>query len=319
MQRKMYSLPFVIPSLERLRSADLFIPLILCLAFVLPLLLAFAGVGIRRDLKRPLVLNEVFVTPKDPQAGAWVELYNNTDAPITIDGWRLSTATGDVATLDGRVAPRSYRVIQTPSAWNAKSDAVILRSVDGDKVDYVQWGPAPKVNPIPEWDASKVAAPAPGAALGRNPQGFDSDTTQDWRPVKPSMNAQSPASLNVGTYRLLFDITNYVSLMAGFLLWGAFILIGLIAKRFEMLTGQRSFWIAMIIAPIGIVIYNAIQSYAFFTVGAMSTCRPPEGGISLTFSGCQQGWAFTALFISAAAMAYVVYRFYGIARRILEV
>lgn len=314
MQRKAYPIPVSLPSLERLRSADLFIPLILGLALVLPLVLAFWGVGIRRDLDRPIVINEIMVTPKDAQAGAWIELYNNTDEPITIDGWRLSTASSDVVTLQGSVPPKSNKIVETPSIWNGKSDAVILRGVDGNQLDAVQWGPAPEKNPILGWEKTAVAPPPVGVSLVRNPQGLDSDTQKDWRPTPPTRTAQSPASLSVGVYRLLFDVTNYVSLIAGFLLWGAFILIGLIAKRFEMLTGQRSFWIAMIIAPIGIVIYNAIQSYAFFTAGGMTECKT-----SLAFSACQQGWGFTPLLISALAMILVVYRFYGIARRILEV
>jgi hypothetical protein len=313
MQRKAYPIPFSVPSLERLRSADLLVPLVLCLAFVLPLLLAFWGVGIRTDEQTPLVINEIFVTPQGA-AEAWVELYNNTEEPITIDGWRLSTASSDVATLTGSIEPHAYRVIKTPKAWDAKSDAVILYGVDGNQIDDVHWGPAPEKTPILDWKTSAALPPRAGAALVRNPQGFDSNTAKDWIATRPSPNTQSPASLGSGTYRILFDITNYVSLMAGFLLWGAFILIGLIARRFEMLTGQRSFWMAMVVAPIGIVIYNIIQSYAFFTAGRMSECKDGLG-----FSVCQQGWAFTPLFVSALAMAYVVYRFYGIARRILEV
>lgn len=294
------------PSLERLRSADLLIPLILGLSFVLPLLLAFMGVGIRKDLGHPLVLNEIYVTPQDPKAGAWVELYNNTNETVSVDGWKLSTAASDVIGLNGAVQPRQYLVVKAPAVWNAKSDAVILRGPDNNQIDSVNWGPAPETkNPIAEWKKDAVGAPKPGSALVRNPQGFDSDSAQDWRAARPTPNAGSPVSLSVGTYRLLFDITNYVSLIGGFLLWGAFILIGLIAKRFEMLTGQRSFWSAMIVAPIGIVVYNSIQSYAFFTAGAMTVK--------------QQTWAFSALFLSAVAMAYVVYRFYSIARRILEV
>lgn len=305
MQHRAYPLPFALPSLARLRSADLLIPLVLGLSLVLPLLLAFAGVGIRRDLGHPLVINEAFVTPKTPGNGAWVELYNNTDEPISIDGWKIGSVAGDLVTLEGAVAAHSARIVNVPGAWDSQADAVILRGIDGNQIDSVQWGQEPPRSPIVGWSKTAVKAPAPGAALVRNPQGLDSDTRADWRAAPPTPNTQSPVSLDVGTYRLMFDITNYVSLIAGFLLWGAFILIGMIAKRFEMLTGQRSFWIAMVIAPIGIVIYNIIQSYGFFTVGAMSYN--------------QQLTAFTALFISACAMAYVVYRFYGIARRILEV
>jgi hypothetical protein len=313
MQRKAYPIPFSMPSIDRLRSADLLIPLILCLAFVLPLLLAFLGVGIRTDKQTPLVINEVLALPKSG-AGAWVELYNTTDEPITIDGWRLGTINGDVTTLQGSVEPRSFKVIETPAAWNAETDAVILYGIDGNQIDEIHWGKPPAKSPILGWEKNDVNTPKENVALVRNPQGLDSDSDKDWIATRPSPNTQSPASLNAGTYRILFDITNYVSLIAGFLLWGAFILIGLIARRFEMLTGQRSFWTAMTVAPIGIVIYNLIQSYAFFTAGRMTECKT-----GLSFAVCQQGWAFTPLFLSALAMAYVVYRFYGIARRILEV
>jgi hypothetical protein len=314
MQRRAYPVPVSLPSLARLGSADLFIPLMLLLAVVLPLLLAFLGVGIRRDLGTPLVLNEVFVNPADPSAGAWVELYNNTDAPMAIDGWRLGTAGADIAQLHGSVPPGDYVVLRTPAVWSPASDAVILRAADGTLIDSVNWGPAPDRSPILHWSKSAARAPAANQSLVRNPQGLDSDTPKDWLPTQPTPGAQSPASLSVGMYRLLFDITNYVTMIAGFILWGAFILIGLIARRFEILTSERTFWGAMLIAPIGIVIYNLIQSYAFFTAGRMTECK---AGLSL--AACQQGWSFLALFVSAAAMAIVVYRFYVIARRILEV
>jgi hypothetical protein len=316
MQRRAYPIPFSTPSLQRLRSADMLIPVILALAVVLPLLLAFGGVGIRTDLETPVVINELFVTPQDPAKGAWVELYNNTDDAVSVEGWKLGNATGDLVTLTGSIAPRDYLVIEAPAAWNTQGDAVILRGVDSSQIDSVTWGAPPAQNPIVDWKNQAVGAPKLDKSLIRNPQGFDSNAAKDWLPIAmpPTPNRGSAASLSSGTYRLLFDVTNYVSLIAGFLLWGGFILIGLIAKRFEMLTGQRAFWSAMIVAPIGIVVYNSVQSYAFFTAGSMTNCSK-----GLAFSSCQQGWAFVPLLVSALAMAYVVYRFYGIARRILEV
>ena len=314
MQRKAYAAPFNLPTLARLRSADLLIPLVLGLAFVLPLALAFAGVGLRSDKRTPLVINEAFVNPAKPGTGGWIELYNTSDAPIAVDGWTISTLSGTVETLSGSVAPQQYLVVKTPSAWSAAGDAVLLQDAGRKLIDDLHWGTPPAKSPLAAWAQTAARPPAADASLVRNPQGFDSDTSKDWLAARPTPNRQSPASLNRGMYRMLFDVTNYVSLIAGFLLWGSFILIGLIAKRFEMLTGQRSFWSAMIIAPIGIVIYNGVQSYAFFTAGKMTECKTGLG-----FAACQQGWAFVPLFISAVAMAYVVYHFYGIARRILEV
>ncbi|GIV96099.1 MAG: hypothetical protein KatS3mg057_0756 [Herpetosiphonaceae bacterium] len=149
--------------------------------------------------------------------------------------------------------------------------------------------------------------------------GLDSNAASDWRPGPASPGSRSLPTVRSSTRIVLIELTNYISLIGGFLLWSAFVLIGLIARRFERLTGQRTFWQAMVIAPIGIVIYNLIQTNAFFSRGAMTDCRTTKRGWVFEFSLCEQLWSFVPLFIAAAIMTYAILLFYRAARRILEV
>ena len=262
-----------------------------------------------RDGTQLGTVNEVYL---DATPGKqWVELLNTTDKPIDLNGWRLRNSKGDIARLgDITLQPGKLQVVRPQvGGWKPTGDAVVLVNAQGKTADGLSW------NTVALQGIPKFARPIKaGTSLTRNPQGMDTDAGADWQLLnRPSEGTQSPASLGTGLYRVLFAATNYISLIAGILLWAAFLLIGLIARRFETLTGQRSYWVAMLVAPLGIIIYNFIQSYAFFTAGRMTDCTTGK-----TFATCQQGYAFVPLMLSGIAMVYVVYRFYGIARDILD-
>ncbi|GAC1360765.1 MAG: hypothetical protein NVSMB42_20380 [Herpetosiphon sp.] len=302
------SLPVRLPALPRLFSSSNLLNVGLFLAVVLPLVLFAAGVGVRKGKGTPVVVNQVFVDA-DPRH-EWIELLNTTTSGIDVEGWTVASRHGGVARLHGQLEPGVLTVVHPEvGGWQPTSDRVVLRTASDTLVDGVGWGDVGAQAGIP-----LVKLPfGAGKALIRNPQGLDSGTADDWWVTRPSPAVQSPASLGIGLHRMLFAATNYIAVIGGLLLWGAFLLIGLIARRFETLTGQRAYWPAMVVAPVGIVIYNAIQAYAFFTAGRMTDCRQ-----GLWLSACQQGYAFTALLLSSAAMAVVVYRFYHIARQILD-
>ncbi|MBN1485508.1 MAG: lamin tail domain-containing protein [Chloroflexia bacterium] len=119
----------------------------------------------------------------------------------------------------------------------------------------------------------------------------------------------SPASVNVpastrAAQLLFIDWTNAVSFAGGIILWVAFVYIALIARRFEALTQQRTYWQAMLVSPVGILIYNIVQAYGFLTRGSMT---PGE-----------QRFSFLVLFFSALACTALVYVFRRRAQRILE-
>ncbi len=301
------SLALPTPDLTSRTAQRLLMPSLLALMLLLPLLLFTGGVGVRQGKGTNVVVNEVYLDTS-PHA-EWVELLNTTPKSISLTGWQLTNQHGAVARLSGQLAPGILTVVSPEvGGWNPGGDVVTLLSSDNQIIDSLGWGKIAALTNTPILQSAKA-----GRSLTRNPQGLDSDTTADWIMTQPSPGTQSPVSLSVGLHRILFAATNYISFMAGLLLWASFLLIGLSARRFEALTGQRAYWMAMVIAPVGIVIYNAIQSYAFFTAGAMSNCSR-----GLAFGACQQGWAFTPLLLSAIAMAYVSYRFYTIAHRILD-
>ena len=298
-----------------MKGADLVLGATVFLVIFLPLVLFATGAGIRHGLGTPVVINEILVVPAE-RGAPWVELYNSIDRPVSLKDWRIASTTRELVTLDGTIDPHSFRVVRVPpGSWRPEGDAAMLRGPAGADVDAIGWG-ALGTTGLPLATDQQVR---PGVALVRNPQGFDSNSAQDFVEAPPTPGGPSPASLSPALYRVLFDATNYVSLSAGFLLWGALVLIGLVARRFELLTGERTFWTIMMAEPIGIVIYNVIQAHAFFQRGIMTTCRTPAGGWTLQFAQCEQGWAFTALFASAVAMVYIVSRFHAIARRLLEV
>ncbi len=277
----------------------------------IPLVLFLAGVGVRASNGNTLVINEIYPSADTKQE--WLELYNGGAKPVDLRGYTIGSSRGVQGRLQGTIEPGKRLVVRAEvGGWNAAADVAVLRNPTGKVIDSVNWG-KPTLPKDVTLLTGAVPVPRPGQALTRNPQGLDSNTAADWQPTKPSQGTQSPASLNPGLHRLLFAATNYMSVIAGFLLWGAFLMIGLIAQRFELLTGQKVYWLAMVLVPVGIVVYNGIQAYAFFTAGRMSDCSTGWG-----FTVCQQGWAFTPILISAIAMAYIVFRFYGIARDILD-
>jgi hypothetical protein len=300
---------------------------ILFLAVGIPLFLALLGVGLFDDKPTQVIISEV---ASGPRGAAYVELYNDTDDDIDIKGWSVKTLSG-TAELERNtvIKPGSYLIVPSyPKAFEqahpalaeaaakasgqiefaAPKGMVAIYNTKGITVDAVTW---PMLPP----------AGAPRPSLVRRTQGLDSDTPGDWRPGPATPGTFGLPTIRMPSRIFLLEVTNYLSLIGGFLLWAAFVLMGLIARRFETLTGQRTFWQAMVIAPVGILIYNLIQANGFFTKGSMTDCRDPaaNNAWAFGFSKCEQLWSFVPLFIAACAMAYVVYLFYRISRRILEV
>lgn len=60
-------------------------------------------------------------------------------------------------------------------------------------------------------------------------------------------------------YLLLAVIPNYLLVLGALLLWLAFIVLGIIARRYEIVLGERTNWQFMVVAPTGILIFAIIQ------------------------------------------------------------
>ncbi len=248
-------------------------------------------------------------------------------------GFAIVAASRDQFLADN---PNYPGILVSPSAgWTGMDVAngfVVLRDSQGNVVDFVNWGVVSKVQvptDIPFWapkDAKDQPIPVPfpagaGWIFGKNSEGktiMKVDNSLERRPVgmdtgKPSDFVRQPF-ISPGTVHppsatrpaqaLFTDWTNVASYAGGILLWIAFIYVALIARRFETLTQQRTFWQAMLVAPIGILVYNIIQALAFLDHGQMNDN--------------EKLWGFSILFLSALLCLGLVWLFQQRAKGILE-
>jgi hypothetical protein len=103
---------------------------------------------------------------------------------------------------------------------------------------------------------------------------------------------------------VLKDFTNVITVVGSLLLFLVFIMIGVIARRFETLAQQRTWWQLLLLAPIGLLVYSIVTILAF--VG-------PNGSLS---EG-DRWWGFTALFLTGIACVVIINVFRNIAKDIL--
>ncbi|NWJ44974.1 MAG: hypothetical protein HXX08_03760 [Chloroflexi bacterium] len=102
---------------------------------------------------------------------------------------------------------------------------------------------------------------------------------------------------------LLNEATNVITIVGGLILFLVFVMIAVIARRFETLAQQRTYWQLLLLAPIGIMVYNVVTILAFISRGSLND---------------QDRWiGFTSLFISGIACAAVINVFRNIAKDIL--
>lgn len=315
---------------------------IIVVASIIGVIIAFWGIWLGpKESTAPVVINEVYLgfLEDAPSSHQWIELFNRTKEWQTLEGWSVEVGTGARLALPRTVlAPHGYAivaaseqefradfgefpglVINPAGSWRGldrQNDFVVLRNPQGKAIDAVNWGAG--TGGPEDVELWKDARPAPGApwmivdgvvkvehSYERRPSGLDRDTPADFigQPF-PSPGTVNAPSAPRSDHRLLQDWTNAASYAGGILLWVGFVYIALVARRFEALTQQRTFWQAMLFAPSGILIYNLVQAYGFQKRGRM---LPGE-----------QWWSFLILFVSGIGCAALVYIFRERAERILE-
>jgi hypothetical protein len=87
-----------------------------------------------------VVINE-FVS--DPESGQdeWIELYNSSDGPISLEGWYISEGSGKHTTLEGVLAPSQYLIVDKPSgSLNNGGDLIQLFDSFDTLMDDVVYG-----------------------------------------------------------------------------------------------------------------------------------------------------------------------------------
>ena len=113
----------------------------------------------------------------------------------------------------------------------------------------------------------------------------------------------APFGIDSATYQSLAVIPNYLLVLGAVLLWLAFIVLGIIARRYEIVLGEGTNWQFMIFAPTGILCFAVIQ---LFFCGIEGKMMLPKGGINYLAYG---------LFLISGILSLVAsLRFYGVAR-----
>jgi hypothetical protein len=87
----------------------------------------------------------------------------------------------------------------------------------------------------------------------------------------------APFGIDPAKYQALAVIPNYLLVLGAILLWLAFIVLGIIARRYEIVLGERTNWQFMVFAPTGILIFAIIQLLFCGLGGKMML---PKGGIN---------------------------------------
>jgi hypothetical protein len=251
----------------------------------------------------------VAVPATGTQAARFVEVGQNKPVP----GGAYVVIASNVATFQAAFPSQKVVPFDGSSVLGSldPKDGAITLYRSGELLDQVGWG-KPSNESLTALGASGNAnlnlQPPTGdvaRSLGRTPPTGPRDPSKPGiftihETVSPGGAVQQPRD----KYNfLLNEITNVITIIGGLILLLVFVMIGVIARRFETLAQQRTFWQFLLLAPIGILIYDVVTILAFVTRGSFND---------------QDRWiGFTSLFISGIACAAVINVFRNIAKDIL--
>ena len=316
----------------------------LALAFLALACFSFGPTPAQAAPSPSVVINEYYAPVGGDRQAQWIELVNRSPDPILLNGWTLATSNqefalpaitlkpGDPASKGADFVLITFNQDRVRAAFpaisgtttiplnlgegvlNPAADMLLLRAPGGTIADEIGWGPVDKSWKNAAFTADDRRTPvldrdhANGDPLlksvGRVPDGRDTDSATDFVVRdSPSPGGKLPAP-RLNDTDLRKRPTDYISVVAGVLLWIGFVMVALIARRFQNLSGQNTYWQALLIAPVGILIYTWIQAAAFFDHNSMTD---------------QEKWiGFLILLLSAVLCIYVISVFRRIAGRYLE-
>ena len=113
----------------------------------------------------------------------------------------------------------------------------------------------------------------------------------------------APFGIAPEDYQMLAVIPNYLLVLGAALLWFAFIILGIIARRYEIALGERTDWQFMIIAPTGILAFAIIQLIYCGIGGKMML---PKGNINYL--------AYALFLVSGSLSLLANYKFYKVTK-----
>ncbi len=97
--------------------------------------------------------------------------------------------------------------------------------------------------------------------------------------------------LTAGQYLLFVNLTSFMAVFGGLTLWAGFVLMGLIARRYEQTFGVATYWLMQMIAPLGLVVYLIMQTVATLRHQNMGVLELWIGYTFLTWSAGLCLWA----------------------------
>ena len=113
----------------------------------------------------------------------------------------------------------------------------------------------------------------------------------------------APFGIEPAQYQMLAIIPHYLLVLGAILLWLAFIILGIIARRYEIVLSERTDWQFIIFAPTGILIFAIIQLVYCGIGGKMML---PKNGINYIAYG---------LFLLSGILSLIAnFRFYRVTR-----
>ena len=115
---------------------------------------------------------------------------------------------------------------------------------------------------------------------------------------------EAKALLSPFTVFLYFPLTTFLSIAGGLLVWLGFFLVGVIARRYEAIFGQRTNWQFLALAPSGILIYTIWQGVAYILRGK--------------FTPTEQWINYTLVLISGLLCLWGAYVFRRVAEQVMK-
>jgi hypothetical protein len=112
-----------------------------------------------------------------------------------------------------------------------------------------------------------------------------------------------PFGIDPAQYQVLVVIPNYLLVLGALLLWLAFIVLGIIARRYEIVLAERTRWQFMIFAPTGILLF-AVMQLVYCGIGGKMML--PKGGIDYI--------AYGLFFLSGVLSLVANVRFYKVTK-----
>lgn len=113
----------------------------------------------------------------------------------------------------------------------------------------------------------------------------------------------APFGIDPARYPALAIVPNYLLILGAAILWFAFVILAVIARRYEFALGEKTGWPFMVVAPTGILAFAVIQLVCCGIGGRMML---PKDGTNYL--------AYLLFFVSGSLSLLANYRFYRVTK-----